>query len=204
MNKEEFKQTLVEVRRAYRLLYLYQRRTLDLIDFIGNEMSFTFNGGHSKFSNASGTKSNVKLNKWAWDWLQLYCYDFNFGRIININDTNIYLHIVLQSDSGFFESGAQDKLDISKFKDAEESSTKIYFVIGQEVTGCPISNILMEQFKANSVTNKVEVSENKKWLSKSYSLEEFLNKEAALNVINNFKLFCSSEKVELKVKQLLT
>ena len=65
MNKEEFKQTLVEVRRAYRLLYLYQRRTLDLIDFIGNEMSFTFNGGHSKFSNASGTKSNVKLTAYV-------------------------------------------------------------------------------------------------------------------------------------------
>ena len=123
MNKNEFEETLIEVRRAYRLIYLYQRRVLDLVNFIGNNLSVTFHSGWSKFSDPIGVQTRVNLKRWSWDWLQLYFYEFHFGEVRE----GIKFSLLLQSDSGFFEGDTGNKLEISKFLNAEESRTRLYF-----------------------------------------------------------------------------
>lgn len=188
MDKNEFKQTLVEVRRAYRLIYLYQRRVLDLVNFIGSKMSLNFHSGWSKFSNPAGTNSRVKLNKWAWDWLMLYFYEFHFGTVRD----EIRFSIVLQSDSGFFESESTNKLDISKFINSEESSTKLFFVVANDVWGCPIQNFLKEHYKSKKTEFRKDLSDHKIWLAKSYDLFDFLDESSTINIINDFLNYAST------------
>ena len=182
MNKNEFEKTLIEVRKAYRLIYLYQRRVLDLIDFIGNKLSLNFESGWSKFSNPAGTRKRVNLKKWSWDWLMLYFYEFHFGVVKN----EIRFSIILQSDSGFFDSKSNDKLDISTFKNAEESKTKLFFVLGNKIWGCPIENFLKDHLNSNQTEFKKEINDNGLWLAKSYELTNFINEESTINIINDF------------------
>lgn len=196
MDKNEFHKTLVEVRKAYRLIYLYQRRVLDLVNFIGNKMSLNFHSGWSKFSNPAGTNSRVKLNKWAWDWLMLYFYEFHFGTVRN----EVRFSIVLQSDSGFFESESTNKLDISKFVNSEESCTKLYFVVADNVWGCPIQNFLKEHWKSKESEFKKELSNNRLWLAKSYDLTMFLDESSTISIINDFLHFASSNGILMNEK----
>lgn len=193
MNKNEFEQTLIEVRKAYRLIYLYQRRVLDLVNFIGNKLSLNFHSGWSKFSNSSGTNSRVKLNKWAWDWLTLYFYEFHFGKVKD----EIRFSIILQSDSGFFESESNDKLDISKYLNSEESTTKLYFVIADNVWGCPIQSFLKDHFKSKETEFRKAISETKLWLAKSYNLTDFLDESSTIKIINDFKRYSEKNGIQI-------
>jgi len=193
MNKNEFEKTLIEVRKSYRLIYLYQRRVLDLVNFIGSKLSLNFHSGWSKFSNPAGTNTRVKLNKWAWDWLMLYFYEFHFG----IVRKDIRFSIILQSDSGFFESDSNNKLDVSKFLNTEESSTNLYFVVGDGIWGCPIENFLQEHFKSEETEFRKEISDNKIWLAKSYDLTEFLDEKSTIRIINDFLKYTESNGVKM-------
>ena len=75
---QNIKDTLQEARKAYRFLYDYQKRILDLVSYIGGKYGFRYRGGYSKFSNSSPRDGKGNLGNWAWDWLNLYFYEFNF------------------------------------------------------------------------------------------------------------------------------
>lgn len=204
LNKQQLNDALTEVRRAYRLLYLYQRRVLDIVNFIGNKMSLNFDSGWSKFSNPAGTKKKVHLNNWAWDWLTLYCYQFYFGAVAD----NIGFSLVLLSDSGFFESEKSgdelEKLKIDNFVESEKSSTKLYFVAvkAKDVWSCPIHHFLKYKFKSKEPEFAEEMND-RFWLAKSYDLTEFLNEDSTIKVINDFLKFSENNGIFIKeeVKQ---
>jgi len=193
MNKNEFEKTLIEVRKAYRLIYLYQRRVLDLVNFIGNKLSLNFHSGMSRFSNPAKTNTRAKLTFWSWDWLMLYFYEFHFGIVRG----DIRFSIILQSDSGFFESETNDKLDISKFLNTEESSTKLYFVIGDGIWGCPIESFLKEHFKSKETEFRKEISDSKIWIAKSYNLSDFIDEQATIKIINDFLKYSEKNGVKM-------
>ena len=69
MENNNLNQSLIEVRKAYRILFDYQSRILDLISYIAGKTQFNYNGGYSKFSNSGPRDGKGKLNFWAWDWL---------------------------------------------------------------------------------------------------------------------------------------
>jgi len=193
MNEYEFEKTLIEVRKSYRLIYLYQRRVLDLINFIGSKLALNFHSGWSKFSNPAKINTRAKLTYWSWDWLMLYFYEFHFGIVRD----EIKFSIILQSDSGFFESDSKDKLDISKFLSSEKSSTKLYFVLGKGVWGCPIENFLKEHFKSEETEFRKEISNDKFWLAKSYNLTGFLNEKSTIKIINDFLKYSESNGIKM-------
>ena len=123
---------LVDVRKAYRLLYTYQRRVMDIIQFIGDLTSRRYQGGWSKFSNSSPKdgKGGVDLSFWAWDYLNMYCYEFHFADLV-IGQNSVGLSVWLVSDSGFYDSEIGDQPNIESFSSVENSATKLLFVIGK-------------------------------------------------------------------------
>ncbi len=96
----DFGNALVDVRKAYRLLFLYQKRVMELVQFMGDTLSFNYKGGWSWFSANTPSKGKGSLENWAWDWLNMYFYEFNFSSK-EINKNKINFSILLQSDTGF-------------------------------------------------------------------------------------------------------
>lgn len=193
MDKNELEKAFIEVRRAYRLIYLYQRRVLDLIEFIANRLNLTLQGGWSKFSEPAPVKTRVKLNRWSWDWITLYLYDFHFGKIKD----NIYFSIILQSDSGYFESDTKDKLAISSFLSADKSSTRLFFVLAKGVWGCPIKNFLEDYLGKSDSCFEKKLETDKFWIGKSYDLTEFIEEDSTVLKLKDFTDYAKTKNIDL-------
>lgn len=203
---DELKNSLIEVRKAYRLLYDYQKKVLDLIQFIGSEFGRSYNGGYSKYCNVTPRNGKGSLNNWAWDWLNMYYYEFNF----HIEKDRDYFSVVLISDTGFYEaknedSNFNDKLEINKYKSAENSSTKLAFVYGDKIWECEgfLKNGCWEDLQFLLKSEGVYNREDKtgKMLFKSYNLEDFSSKENAINALRDFSIFCITNEIDFRLKR---
>lgn len=200
------KNSLIEVRKAYRLLYDYQKKILDLVNFIGSEYGRSYNGGYSKYCNTSPRNGKGHLTNWAWDWLNMYYYEFNFH---NENDKS-YFSVILLSDTGFYQakeedSSFKDKLNINKYKSPENSETKLYFVLGQNMWDCEgfLKNGCWED--SNFILQESGVSERNdksgKMIFKSYNLDRFNSIENTLLILKDFSSFCLSNNLDFKLKK---
>lgn len=122
--------TLLEVRKAYRLLHDYQRLVLDAVDYVGKQLGFTYAGGYPKFSSASPGQGRGKLGCWAWDWLNMILYEFHFTR--TGNEGKLWrFSLLLISDTGYFCSKLEDanKCEVDSYLPVDGSATKIGFLM---------------------------------------------------------------------------
>ena len=78
LTKQELEKVFIDVRKAYRLLYHYQKRVLDLVKFIGDELDFKYHGGWVKFSEQCPRNGKGALTNSAWEWLPMYYYQFHY------------------------------------------------------------------------------------------------------------------------------
>lgn len=190
---------LLEVRKAYRLLYQYQRRVLDLMKYIGNAYQLSYEGGWTKFSNVSPRNGTGKLSNWAWDWLSMYYYEFHFKEKLVDTDT-IGFSIFLVNDTGFFETNKTETISatkLSKYHPVEKSETKLVFVAGKnfwegwsqdwrdlyfvlEKEGC----------KKNDVGGIM--------IFKSYSLEGFFDESESEANLKDFQNYCNLNTIDIK------
>jgi hypothetical protein len=97
---EDNNDILLEIRKSYCLLFQYQARILDLIGFIGDSFECKYEGGYPRFSNSAPNKGKGRLDNWAWDWLNMYYYEFNFTR----KSAKITFSVFLLNDTGFYET----------------------------------------------------------------------------------------------------
>ncbi|RAJ16369.1 hypothetical protein [Olleya aquimaris] len=180
----------LEIRKAYRLLYDYQRRILDLMKFIGETYDLPFKKGKPLFSSKSGNG----LNHWAWDWIYMYCYDFRFEG--KDNENPIQFSVVLKNDSGFYEAKAQNKineLDIEQFKPVETSKTELIFVAGDLDRNFPLLSA--------STKTTLGASEDKKLVFKNYALDCFFTQDEALKQLRDFSNYCKTFNIELNIPE---
>ena len=197
----ELENSLAEVRKAYRLLYDYQKKVLDLVKFIGSEFGRSYSGGHPQFSNASPRNGKGNLSLWAWDWLNMYYYEFTFH---NPNENNFF-SIILLSDSGYFDMGKQntneERTHIKKFNNAEFSKTKLAFLYGSN--GWFYEGFLKDGCWVNPENSYVYESEDNsgKMLFKRYNLEEFSNQENTIKVLRDYSNFCKKNGVEFNLNR---
>lgn len=198
---QNIKNTLQEARKAYRFLYDYQKRILDLISYIGGKYGFRYRGGYSKFSNSSPKDGKGNLGNWAWDWLNLYFYEFNFEPK-NINNNIIYFAIFIVNDTGYFDAKTEkevSKLDTSSFKSVEESQSKLIFVAGKNMWNGWGGRWDEPEFISQEYGSKNE-GENTLMIFKHYSLENFENEEKAMFCIKDFEKYSLKNNIELKIK----
>lgn len=191
MNKEQLDNILVDVRKAYRLLYLYQRRIMDTISFVGTCLSKNVEFGRSIFSNnAPKNYANLNLNRWAWDWLNMYCYEFNFGQT-KIKDNEYQFAVIVISDSGWddAEDGVK-QTEVERFVFVEQSFSRIYFVLGKNLWD--LDKFEDDLWYKESNNEFVYISEDKKqiFLSKRFNVSEFIDETAIRNCVESFKALC--------------
>lgn len=180
----------LEVRKAYRLLFDYQRRILDLMKFIGETYNLSYTNGKPLFS---GRGSN-NLNNWAWDWIYMYCYDFRFGG--KEKDNPIQFSVILKNDSGYYDANLENKisaLNIEQFTAVEDSKTELIFIAGA----------LDTPFDALTESTKTSegASEDKSIIFKNYALEDFFNQDDALKQLQDFSSYCKRYNIELTIPE---
>ena len=128
--KAEIELALIDVRKAYRLLHDYQRAAMDAAKYIGAQLGFSYAGGWPRFSDCSPREGKGSLDNWAWDWLNLVFYEFYFEKEIGGNEF-LCLSILSFGDTGYFisDSPAADRTDVATFAEAENSGTKVGFLL---------------------------------------------------------------------------
>lgn len=184
---------LLEVRKAYRLLYQYQRRILDLMKYIGNAYQCSYKGGYTKFSNVSPRNGTGKLTNWAWDWLSMYYYEFHF------ESNKCKFSVFLLNDTGYFEANKQESISptsISKFFPIEKSETKLIFVAGKNLWE-GWSNDWRDLYFVLEKQGLKTKGEGK-MVFKSYDLEGFFEESNAEIQLKDFQAYCEENDIPIK------
>ncbi len=183
--KNELEDIFVDVRKAYRLLYFYQRRIMDTADFVANLLSMHIVSGYSLYSsNPPRNGSSLNIDRWSWDWLNMYSYEFYLGH--EIVDGNKYeLAIAFNADSGFDDSDEDvTAIDVERFPPPEECVTKVYLYMGKN-TWKPEDFELSWKKSENDEYEKVDG--DKVFISKRYDLSDFADETSIRKNISSFK-----------------
>ncbi len=127
---EEMKSALADVRRAYRLIWSYQRRILDIVALVAGEFEeHEFYGWETYPRDRPCGRWKDPTGKWAWDLLPLHQASFLY--LPPDADRNRpaagqwMLEIVVKADDGFEDPETGDEPDASDFTDATSTSSKI-------------------------------------------------------------------------------
>lgn len=192
------KELLIEVKKAYRLLFDYQNRILDLMDFIGKTYEIDFSAGYSQYSRVVRKKG--QLHNWAWDWLPMYYYEFFFEEE-KAGAGHLRLSVFLLNDSGFYDSSKDNKsahkLDISSYKPIEETKTQLIFLAGKD--------FWWDDWDKN--TNSLPrlenegKAENGDLVYKKYNLERFGNEDDTMKQLEDFSKFCTDNNIPLQISK---
>ena len=189
LNTTEINEALKDVRNAYRLLALYQKRLLDIVKYVSNTYNVKFDSGWPKFSYAAGHGNRASIDRISWDWLSLYLYEFNLGTILSIEKDQYHFKIVHQADTGFYDARADKKImneNVHEFSDVDTSVTRLFFVLSKNDNGCPMQHVLNGNLKA--LDNSKIVKEN--WLAVPYNLQRFTSQSLTDSVLNDFNSIC--------------
>lgn len=132
-NNHEVETALLDVRKGYRLLSLYQRRVLDLCDEIVCAFETTLNfytwtPSQHQITPRRGTQPTAR---WSWDFLPLYDFCVMFlpeGVNNNTHNPGDWMLVIrISADSGYRRDGASEP-DPRVFNDPAEceSTVKLY------------------------------------------------------------------------------
>jgi hypothetical protein len=186
INMEQFGTVLKDVRYAYRILALYQRRVLDTADYVMKAYNLNFEGGWAKFSNMAKHGNRAKLGYWSWDWLPMYMYQFSACEK-DFAGGKLFFHILHQADTGFFDISETKKInrtDIELFNPANDSQTRLIFALIKNNNKWPM-DIFQGSYGMKSNENNAIKGEND-WIAKAYDMTRFVNQEKTDDVINEF------------------
>ncbi len=201
MNKEVLEDVFLNVRKAYRLLFEYQSKVLNLAKYIGNYFSYNYQGGWPLFSNPAPNSGKGYLDNWAWDWLNMYAYAFHFGQKSmekdNIKD-NITFEMQIYSDTGFYDidppAEHNQKIKTETFKNEEESKTKLVLV----ASSCGWEkDKLYGNFNSRQSTYEIK-TDKLNMCAKAYNLEDFIDEENTNEQLKDFAKFCAKKGIKIK------
>lgn len=198
----DFDLAMQDVRGAFRLLYVYTRRILDVMKYVSALLNTSYQGGWSKYSAPSPKSGSGYLESWAWDWLNMYFYEFNFSPI-GIN--NYSFSILLQSDTGFWD-GECSELAVESYTSIEQSKTRLVFILGNGYWN-------MEAFKQDSrlkSTGKYEFKINAPdeegagdMLCKIFDIKGFIDRETTDKSLRAYIAYLDENGIyDIKLKEL--
>ena len=208
---ENFNDAMLNVRRAHRLIYQYQRRMIDLIDFIRQKFDFPpiYNGvgGWKHFSDPlyrSSKNEYFKLSKnnWAWDFLCSYEFEYYLGekftkeRANSSESSEQYAISILQiSDTGYFDSKLDNRLDVDNFVPEENSASKLLFYFELKPTQkdwiWDVNSIaLSKRYCKSSFTHCHKTEEyGNKLILYAFPMSSFINEESTILALQEFSSY---------------
>lgn len=200
--QKEINDALVDVRKAHRLIYQYQKRVIDIIYYIRERYSMPQFAGVRRFCNTINYKQGLKeeydvkmlrleRNMWGWDFLYSYLFEFYLGTK-KFSKKEISFSIIEASDSGFYQSKQTNKhqTNISSFSDVEESETCLIFVF-ESVTSKK-NDYVWDMDNAIQKLLEVEIeiitktTEDNYFIAKKYNLTDFVDQSSTDKVIEEF------------------
>lgn len=199
--QENLENSLLEVRKAYRLLYDYQKRILDLVSFIGGSFNREYSGGYPKFSGPGPNNGRGKLSLWAWDWLNMYYYEFLFIPKKTKSGSQ-HFAIFLVNDTGYYQikkDSEISKTKISAFENVEYSQSKLIFVVGENLWEPFGKNWSSPAFILEEKGMKGE--EGNMMIFKGYPLSKFGDQSTAVDQLRDFERYCNEFSVIFKYQE---
>ena len=213
-NTKKLTNALLDVRRAHRILYAYQRRMSDLAYFIKCKLGMPDFYGFKHFSNPiyGRSKGHSRLNiwhdMWAWDYLYSYLFEYYLGVQKTSDEAYEYKFSLIQySDTGYFDQDGQRRCRISEFGSEKESSSKLLFFLEYKPKdrnwewgdGTSLEGIVLDK-KVGSKGHTKEVrstTSGGKQILCSFPLERFINMEATLKVLSEFRSYCQEQGIHV-------
>ena len=124
---QNLKEALTEVRKSYRMIHSYQRRILDMTNYIIEKMDYKSYWWDNEYFNVRSNR--LPSDRWAYDSMPLYMgsgmlylhKDIDYGTV-KIGEG--LLEIQFDADSGFNYSKAEP--ETSTFRDAEDCHSYLY------------------------------------------------------------------------------
>jgi len=185
---------LADVRKAYRLVYLYQKRSLDIVQRIAKEFQCEFYFW-TPIQFARPCKSGTFPSyRWVWDMLPMYDVSFLFLKVEADHDKQLLgdwmLEVRMISDSGYNHS-TKGEPDPINFLDVEKSHTRIqicfYYASKENNFDWYYGywNTDGEYPEENVVSNDDEAGV--KTLLKSYDWSEFTDESSIAAKTNEYK-----------------
>ena len=228
---ENLSNALLDVRRAHRILYAYQRRMSDLAYFIKCKLDMPDFYGFKHFSNPIHGRrkghSRLKIwhDMWAWDYLYSYLFEYYLGeKEADDKQHNYKLSLIQYSDTGYFDKEEEEeatraetrktfkpeedpRLELEKFKPEEESGSKLLFFLEYNPKGSEwawkdgpyLRRIILDK-KVGSKKHTKGVQDTRtggKQILYSFPLERFINMEATLEVLREFRSYCQEEGIHV-------
>lgn len=190
-------ETMLEIRKAYRLLFDYQNRILNLMKYIRTFYGLTYYAGYPMFSWASPKSGGGSLDNWAWDWLNMYFYQFSFDcdNTIYEEDEKKYLSVFLINDTGFFDNQFKSSnddvlnacLDLNNYASIESSQSRLVLVANKGAWRMIDKWVSKRIIYSNG---EAIPTEEGVMIVKSYSIAEFETEEKTNIVLTDFAKFC--------------
>ena len=213
---ENLSKALLDVRRAHRILYAYQRRMLDLVHFIQSKLDIPVKDlcGIKHFSkpiygrSIGHTPLNIWPTMWAWDYLYSYLFEYYLGEKEAGDKLHNYkLSLIQYSDTGYFDQDGQKRGRISEFGSEEESSSKLLFFLEYKSKDSEWEwkdGSYMERIVLNKEVGSKEHTKEFRYTSTgvkqilcSFPLERFINMEATLKVLSEFSSYCQEQEIHV-------
>ena len=218
-NIENLSKALLDVRRAHRILYAYQRRMSDLAYFIKCKLDMPDFYGFKHFSNPIHGRrkghSRLKIwhDMWAWDYLYSYLFEYYLGEKEAGDKLHNYkLSLIQYSDTGYFDREEEEeeeatRLELEKFKPEEKSGSKLLFFLEYKPKdsewewkdGSYMERIVLDKEVGSKKheTGVITIGVEHKQILYSFPLEEFINIETTLEVLREFRSYCKEKEIHV-------
>ena len=203
---------LLDVRRAHRILYAYQRRMSDLAYFIKCKLGMSEFRGFKHFSRPISKNSGyltIRHDMWAWDYLYSYLFEYYLGVQKTSDEAYEYKFSLIQySDTGYFDKEEEaTRLELEKFKPEDKSSSKLLFFLEYKPKdrnwewgdGTSLEKIVLNKEVGSKKHTKgvITIGVKHKQILCSFPLERFINMEATLEVLREFRSYCQEQGIHV-------
>ena len=204
---ENLSNALLDVRRAHRILYAYKKRMSDLAYFIKRKLDMPKFRGFKHFSRPISKSSGyltIRHDMWAWDYLYSYLFEYYLGKKEAGDKLHDYkLSLIQYSDTGYFDQDGQRRCRISEFGSEDESGSKLLFFLEYKPKdskwvwkdGSYMERIVLDKEFGRKEHTKTfrSTTTGVKQILCSFPLERFINMEATLEVLREFRSFCQEQ-----------
>lgn len=208
---ENLSNALLDVRRAHRILYAYQRRMSDLAYFIKCKLKMPDFRGFKHFSRPISKNSGyltIRHDMWAWDYLYSYLFEYYLGKKeAGDKQHNYKLSLIQYSDTGYFDQDGQSRCRISGFGSEDKSSSKLLFFLEYKPkdskwewgNGTSLEGIVLDKEVGRKEHTKEfrSTATGGKQILCSFPLERFINMEATLEVLSEFRSYCQEQGIHV-------